>query len=156
MVGSPSVDLRAAQESRDARLAESAPARIANLHDVRGDEERVIAAFVAWLEADGWAVRREVDYCDVVARRGDRTLYAEAKRRTAAMGLDVDTMYGQLLRRDPLDDALGAEYGVVVPTEARTAALRVPLAVRELLGITVYVVDEAGGVESIAPVGDAR
>jgi hypothetical protein len=30
-------------------------------------------------------------------------LYAEAKGRTAAIGLDVDTLYGQLLRRMPAD-----------------------------------------------------
>lgn len=68
----------------------------------------------------------------------------------AAIGLDVDTLYGQFLRRTPLDST-GTGSGVVVSTEARAAALRVPLVVRQLLGITVYVVDDAGGVEAIAP-----
>ncbi len=65
---------------------------------MRGDEARVVAAFVAWLEHDGWTVKREVDLADVYAERGAQRLYAEAKGQTAAVGLDVDTLYGQLLR----------------------------------------------------------
>jgi hypothetical protein len=117
---------------------------------MRGDEERVVSAFCRWLDGQGWAVQREVDFCDVVARRDDETLYAEAKGRTAAIGLDVDTMYGQLLRRVPLHDTGSARFGVVVPTEARAAALRVPEATRRLLRITVYVVDETGQVETVS------
>ena len=117
---------------------------------VRGDEERVVTAFVAWLEPDGWNVDREVDFCDVVARRGNETLYAEAKGRTAAIGLDVDTLYGQLLRRVPLD-ATGARFGAVVPSAARIAALRVSGSVRRMLDVTIYVVDDSGGVEAITP-----
>ena len=109
-----------------------------------------MAAFVAWLQAQEWAVQREVAFCDVVARRDGVTLYAEAKGRTTSPGLDVDTLYGQLLRRVPLD-AVGARFGVVVPSQARAAALRVPDSVRRLLDITVYVVDAAGYVEEIAP-----
>jgi hypothetical protein len=44
-------------------------------------------------------VRREVDFVDVYAERGKDKLYAEAKGRTTAIGLDVHTLYGQLLRR---------------------------------------------------------
>lgn len=110
----------------------------------------MVAAFVTWLEARGWTVHRKVAFCDVVARRGGVTLYAEAKGRTAAPGLDVDTLYGQLLRRVPLD-AADTCFGVVVPSEARSFALRVPDTVRRLLDITVYVVDPAGSVEEIAP-----
>lgn len=122
---------------------------------MRGDEERVVAAFVAWLEGGGWTVEREVDFCDVVARLGEETLFAEAKGRTAAIGLDVDTLYGQLLRRVPLD-APGARFGVVVPTEALRAALRVPESIRRMLDITIYVVDDAGEVEVIAPASTAH
>lgn len=122
---------------------------------MRGDEARVVDAFVAWLEADGWAVAREVACCDVVARRGDEVLYAEAKGRTTEVGLDVDTLYGQLLRRVPLD-ATSARFGVVVPTEARSAALRVHEPVRAVQAITVYVVNETGGVEAILRSDDAR
>ncbi len=118
---------------------------------MRGDEERVVSAFCGWLEDDGWSVRREVDFCDVVAERGDETLFAEAKGRTAAIGLDVDTLYGQLLRRVPLHDTGTARFGVIVPTSARAAALRVPEATRHLLRITVYLVDENGRVEAVPP-----
>ena len=59
-----------------------------------GDEKRVIDAYVAWLEQRNWTVRREVDFADVYAERGDERLYAEAKGRTTSPGLDVDTLYG--------------------------------------------------------------
>ena len=123
---------------------------------MRGDEERVVSAFCGWLTDDGWTVKREVDFCDVVAERGDETLFAEAKGRTAAIGLNVDTLYGQLLRRVPLHDTGAARFGVVVPTSARTAALRVPEATRRLLRITVYLVDEDGRVEAVPPSPPAR
>lgn len=61
----------------------------------------MVDAFNHYLEADEWEVSREVDFCDVVAKRGTQTIYAEAKGKTAAMGLDTDTLYGQLLRRMP-------------------------------------------------------
>lgn len=66
---------------------------------MRGDEERVVAAYAGWLEDNGWTVRREVEFADIYAERGQERLYAEAKGRTAALGLDVDVLYGQLLRR---------------------------------------------------------
>ena len=72
-----------------------------------------MAAFADWLRHDGWTVDTEVDFVDVSASRGGERLYAEAKGCTVAMGLDVDTMYGQLLRRMK-DPASGARYAVVV------------------------------------------
>jgi hypothetical protein len=63
----------------------------------------------------------------------------------AAIGLDVDTLYGQLLRR-MADPAAGARYAVVVPAAAVQAALRVPAWVRHRLSIKVYEVDDAGQV----------
>jgi hypothetical protein len=114
---------------------------------MRGDEERVVAAYARWLERQGWVIRREVDFVDVYAERGDDKLYAEAKGRTAAIGLDVDTMYGQLLRRMKDPDA-DAQYAVVVPTIAVAAALRVPAWVRKRLHIAVYEVDDDGTVQS--------
>jgi len=107
---------------------------------VRGDEERVVRAFCAWLREHGWTVEREVKYTDVVARRGDERLYAEAKGRTAAIGLDVDTLYGQLLRRMPNEAVGEARFAVVVPEEAVAAALRVPDRVRELLQVSAFAV----------------
>ncbi|WP_432507522.1 hypothetical protein [Kineococcus arenarius] len=127
---------------------------------MRGDEARVVAQFGAWLRGAGWRVETEVDFCDVVASRDGQVLYAEAKGRTTAPGLDVDTLYGQLLRRMlPLPSGDGANagdverevrYGVVVPQAARFHALRVPEAVRGMLRIDVYVVSEQGSVEVVA------
>lgn len=112
----------------------------------------MIEAFTAWLANDGWTVEREVGFCDVVAHRGTTTLYAEAKGRTSAIGLDVDTLYGQLLRRAEVG-AEGVVLGVVVPVEARAAALRVPDARRRALRVIVYVVDALGQVEVVEPSG---
>lgn len=113
---------------------------------MRGDETRVVDAFCSWLEGDGWVVEREVAFCDVRATRGSELMFAEAKGRTAAPGLDIDTLYGQLLRRVPADAVGVAQFAVVVPSTALSAALRVPLSVREALGIDVYTVDESGRV----------
>ena len=112
---------------------------------MRGDEERVVAAYVSWLERTGWTVSREVDFVDVYAERGHEKLYAEAKGRTAAIGLDVDTLYGKLLMRmkDPGSDA---RYAVVEPTAALTAARRVPAWVRERLHVDIFEVDDLSEV----------
>jgi hypothetical protein len=112
---------------------------------MRGDEKRVIDAYVAWLKRGNWTVQREVDFADVYAERGDERLYAEAKGRTTSPGLDVDTLYGQLLRRMK-DPKPGARYAVVVPTAALNAALRVPAWVRDRLSVDVYEVDEDASV----------
>ena len=54
----------------------------------------MIDADVTWLERSNWTVRREVDFVDVYAERGEERLYAEAKGRTTSPGLDVDTLMG--------------------------------------------------------------
>jgi hypothetical protein len=113
---------------------------------MKGDEERVIRAFVAWLEADGWSVDREVSFCDVVAQRGGETLFAEAKGETAAIGLDVDTMYGQILRRMPLAEDPSYRFAVIVPTRSKSAVMRVPKRTRSLLRIKVYEITAEGRV----------
>lgn len=112
-----------------------------------GDEERVVQAFVSWLHDKGWSASTEVEFCDVVATRMGHTMYAEAKGRTKATGLDVDTMFGQLLRRMPPSEVGVATFAVVVPDVALPAVLRVPRRVREILGIEVYTVNESGAVE---------
>jgi hypothetical protein len=112
---------------------------------MRGDKNRVVDAYVAWLERSSWTVQREVDLVDVYAERGDERLYAEAKGRTTSPGLDVDTLYGQLLRR-MRDPEPGARYAVVVPTAALNAALRVPAWVRDRLSVDIYEVDDNAGV----------
>src|SRR4051794_33021171 len=115
---------------------------------MRGDERRVVDAFCRWLEGKGWTIQREVDFCDVLAEREGERLFAEAKGRTAAMGLDVDTAYGQLLRRMPLT-ADDARFALVVPTEAIAVAVRVPRRVRDLLRLEVYSVAEDGSVAAV-------
>lgn len=115
---------------------------------MRGDEKRVVDAFCAYLESDGWSVEREVAFCDVVARRPGETMYCEAKGRTTEVGLDVDTLYGQLLRRMKDVAEPGDLYAVVVPSEAEVAALRVPARVRESLGIRVFLVTADNEVEA--------
>jgi len=107
-------------------------------------EAAVTAAFCAWLADAGWSVETEVDWVDVVARRGDEVLVAEVKGVTSSPGLDVDTMYGQILRRMDLDS--GARYAVVVPQRASSAALRVGAGVRNVLRLTIFTVDEDGNV----------
>lgn len=97
---------------------------------MRGDEARLVRDFTTWLESNGWTVRHEVNFIDVAAERGDERLYAEAKGRTTQPGLDTDTAYGQLLRRMPPEEVGEARFGIVVPTEAKNAALRVPQRVR--------------------------
>ncbi len=116
---------------------------------MRGDERRVVDAFCAWLSEQGWSVERELEFCDVVATRGDERIYAEVKGRTAAIGLDVDTLFGQLLRRMPFDRDRAARFAVVVPSEGTAAAVRVPKQVREQLRIDLYAVDATGTVRSI-------
>ena len=109
-------------------------------------ESDVVAIFAAWLSHQGWSVRTEVAFIDVIAERDGITLIGEAKGTTKEAGLDVDTGYGQLLRRmGPEDDA--RRYALVVPASARKAAERVRREVRDMLKIDVYIVADSGTVE---------
>ncbi len=102
-----------------------------------GREHEVEAVFVRWLEGAGWEVTTQRDYADVVAERAGERLVAEAKGITSSAGTDLDTLYGQLLRRmTPSDDV--TRYAVVVPDRLIPVALRVPAVVREQLNIRVY------------------
>lgn len=65
---------------------------------------------------------------------------AEAKGRTAAVGLDVDTLFGSLLRRMKPEPSQGDQYAAVLPSEAREAVMRVPERVRQALGVRVFLV----------------
>jgi len=91
----------------------------------RGDEARVVAAFRRYLEAEGWTiVLVGVGWADVVAERGSERLVAEAKGHTgASAGLDVDTMFGQLLRR--MGTHRATSWAIVVPSRSLPAVLRV-------------------------------
>ena len=116
---------------------------------MRGDEERVIDIFCRWLESRGWTIKREVDFIDILAERGAERLYAEAKGRTSVIGLDVDILYGQLLRRMSEEETEQVRFGAVVPEEGRNAALRVPRRVRNMLRIDIFVVNADGQVEQV-------
>ena len=101
-----------------------------------GRESEIVEVFVGWLERNGWKVRTSVDAADVVAERGDELLVVQAKGITSEPGLDLDTLYGQLLRRMTSLDR--ARYAVVVPEILVATACRVPERVRERLQIEVY------------------
>jgi hypothetical protein len=109
---------------------------------MRGDDKRVVEAFRRYLTEQGWIARTEVNFADVYAERSDERLYAEVKGRTTEPGLDVDTLYGQLLRRMPEEEVGLARFAVVVPAEALSKAQRVSQRVRELLNIDLYAVSD--------------
>ncbi|WP_199285610.1 PDDEXK family nuclease [Saccharomonospora iraqiensis] len=116
-----------------------------------GDEALVVRDFCAWLAIEGWQVETEVEHVDVVATRDGQRLYAEAKGKTTDPGLDVDTAFGQLLRRMPKQDDASFRYGLVVRDEPRSvrAVQRVPSRVLTLLRITLYAVAEDGAVREL-------
>lgn len=116
---------------------------------VREDEARIVQAFKRWLEDDGWKVEAELAFVDLVAERGGDRVFVEAKGRTTAPGLDIDTLYGQLLRRMPEEEIGTARFFVVVPQSAVQLALRVPARVRQVLRIEVFGVDEDGQVHEV-------
>lgn len=58
----------------------------------------------------------------------------------------MDTAYGQLLRRMTPGGPSITWGGIVVPPKTEKAALRVAQAMRERLGIVVFVVDRDGAV----------
>ncbi|MET0602118.1 MAG: hypothetical protein ABW167_09040 [Baekduia sp.] len=116
------------------------------------ERDVVVPAFRQWLEAQGWETETETDFVDVVAHRGGETSYAEVKGRTKSRpGAGLDTLYGQLLRRMPAEAAGDptTRFAVVISTDARAAALRVPRRVRDLLRIDVYAVSDDGHVERL-------
>ena len=115
------------------------------------ERDVVVPAFRRWLEAQGWETEIETGWVDVLARRGDETIYAEVKGRTKSRpGAGLDTLYGQLLRRMPVEEVgPNTRFAVVIPTGAEAAALRVPRRVRELLRIDIYVVSDDGQVEHL-------
>ena len=121
--------------------------------DVEWHERDVVAHFRQWLAAQGWETKTETEFVDVVAHRGNETIYAEVKGRTKSRpGAGLDTLYGQLLRRMPAEEDLNARFAVVIPTGVRVeaAALRVPKRVRDLLRIDVYTVSDDGQVEKLS------
>jgi hypothetical protein len=113
----------------------------------RGSEAQVQSAFEDWLVAAGWTIKRVPgSWIDVTAERDGLTLRAEVKGRTGTnTNLDVDTMYGQLLRR-MTPDLAGGRWAVVVPTSGLNAVMRVDARIRSMLGIEVFEVRDDGSV----------
>ena len=112
-----------------------------------------VPAFRRWLEDQGWETETETGFVDVVAHRDNETIYAEVKGRTKSRpGAGLDTLYGQLLRRMPVEEAGDptTRFAIVIPTGAEAAALRVPKRVRDLLRIDIYVVSDDGQVEKLS------
>lgn len=116
------------------------------------ERDVVVPVFRQWLEAQGWETETETGFVDVVAHRGDETIYAEVKGRTKSRpGAGLDTLYGQLLRRMPAEEQnLCTRFAVVIPAGAEAAALRVPRRVRDVLCIDVYAVSDDGQVKRLA------
>ena len=116
----------------------------------KGDELIIQNLFENWLVARGWTLTAERGWVDVDARHPDgRRLLAEVKGPTSSPGLDVDTAYGQLLRRMGEVAPAKTRFGIVVPERSVTAALRVPERVRELLAVDVFAVSSSGSVRQI-------
>lgn len=116
---------------------------------IASDEDRVVDAFRLWLRSQGWTPVPPTDeHADIEAVRGGSRLIGEAKGRTQAPGTDVDTAYGQLLRRMTTPSP-NTRYAVIVPTPAVRHALRVPAAVRHALRIDVYEVTDGDEVRSV-------
>ncbi|RZI53322.1 MAG: hypothetical protein EOP16_03535 [Pseudonocardia sp.] len=107
--------------------------------------------FAGWLSSQGWMVRTEVDFVDIVAEKDGRRLYAEVKGASTAPSLDVDTAIGQLVRRMPSEADQSVSFALVVRDERRSveAAVRAPQRVLDLLGMALYAVDETGGVRQL-------
>ncbi|WKN61429.1 hypothetical protein R1X32_02610 (plasmid) [Rhodococcus opacus] len=107
--------------------------------------------FASWLSSQGWTVRTEADFVDIVAEKDGHLLYAEVKGATAAPGLDVDTAIGQLVRRMPSEADQSVSFALVVRDEPRSveAAVRAPQRILDLLGMALYAVDEDGGVRQL-------
>jgi hypothetical protein len=109
-----------------------------------GRESEVVAVFAQWLADNGWRVRTDVAFADVVAERGDDRLIAEAKGVTSSPGLDMDTLYGQPLRR--MTPTQRTRYAIVVPESLVPTASRVSASIRQRLDIDLYGVAMDGTV----------
>ena len=115
-----------------------------------GSEAQAEADFVAWLEARGWTRTQRVGHADVTMIRDGARLIGEVKGRTSSPGTDVDTMFGQLLRRVDLGQTNDV-YAIAVPPELETAVRRVASEVLDALRISLFVIEPDGRVRFAHP-----
>jgi hypothetical protein len=111
------------------------------------DEARLVRAVTAWLEADGWTVRMEVKYCDIVATRNGHRLHVEVKKGDRRRAVDV--LYGQILRRMTAGNSEAEGYAIVVPEANLWRVREVPDWVRQALHIRVFAVSSDDRVREI-------
>lgn len=90
-------------------------------------------------------MRAQIGHVDVFAERGEQTLTAEVKGRTAAIGLDADTARAAAAPHDQKPTRTLVRRRRPQP-DALQATLRVPTDVRDTLHIDVYEVTDAGDV----------
>ncbi|SEB61622.1 hypothetical protein [Rhodococcus koreensis] len=111
----------------------------------------MVRDFAGWLSSQGWTVRTDTEFVDIVAEKEGRRLYVEVKAASAAPGLDVDTAIGQLVRRMPSEPDQSVSFALVVFDEPRSvdAAVRAPQRILDLLGMALYAVDEDGEVRQL-------
>lgn len=112
---------------------------------VKMSESEAEQRFVAMLESEGWTVStNNPDFVDVIATKpSEPRLIAEVKGHTAAPGLDVNTLYGQILNR--MHDLTGAtRYAIVLPESILYKAQRVPAPVRGLLKLELWAIPVEG------------
>jgi len=107
--------------------------------------------FAGWLSSQGWVVRTDTEFVDIVAEKDGRRIYVEVKAATTAPDLDVDTAIGQLVRRMPSEPDQAVSFALVVRDEPPSveAAGRAPQRILDLLGMALYAVDEDGGVRQL-------
>jgi hypothetical protein len=116
----------------------------------KGGELIIQNLFENWLVGRGWTLAAERGWVDVDAQHPDgRRLLAEVKGPTSSPGLDVDTAYGQLLRRTGEVALPKTRFGIVVPESSLKAALRVPERVRQVLAVDVFAVSSSELVQQI-------
>lgn len=109
-------------------------------------ENEILAAFLTWASNNGFEEEAVRGHEDAVITDHHGIVIVEAKGTTKSAGTDVDTLYGQLLRRMHQHHPISTRYAAVVPDTALDAALRVDDRVREQLRIDVYSVGPDGTV----------
>jgi hypothetical protein len=111
-------------------------------------EDDTLRAFLAWTDTNGLTPQPRRDHEDAVMADDYGVVTAKAKSATSSVGLDIDTTFGQLLRRAHPDHPSTTHCAVVVPASVESAALHVDATVREQLRIDLYVVGDDGVVDN--------